>query len=506
MPDDTPSGGPSPAPVPDLVPRRIRIEKNLNSLGLFTATHHNDAAENGVMSRVIELGSRDIDGKRTQQRVEIVGYGRWGGLPSGADRDKYYAFMKIVDEQRKVVGRIENPVTFTSYELLSILSIKPGGAHYQKVDSWLDRMMNTTIMSEYAVFFKGRKKWAKDSFHVFDRVVRTGQQLDDGSAAQSNHVWLSSWQLENLNASYVFPVNLGDYLSLRNDLARALLAHLVQWFFATHGAPFEKRYDHLCALLGIRTRRNGALIRQQFRPSMEELINAGYLRSWEVAPILGNSPPLYKLVLVPGTRYESRAQPALLLHAEGPEIGDSENPAAQLVARSVRPDIALQIIAQMAPGQDVAAQVAYFDSLQAQMGRKMTNPPGFLVEMIRRNTPVPEEFQAWQEPAQQATTLPSPDEIAERDRHLKETALRNSYQDFCDKLARNYSADHTQEAAGIRLAVQRQLRKEQPELLSQGQGFFDAEVDRRVTEKILTVAKVPLFAEWRHESAQAKLF
>jgi hypothetical protein len=62
------------------------------------------------------------------------------------------------------------------------------------------------------------------------------------------------WQLENINADYVFPVDMTDYLSLRNEIAKALLSHLVSCFFATvscffatQGRPFEKRYDILCS-------------------------------------------------------------------------------------------------------------------------------------------------------------------------------------------------------------------------------------------------------------------
>lgn len=64
-----------------------------------------------------------LKGKRITQKARIAGDADLG-LPAGADRDKYYAFMKIVKDRRKLTGQIQNPVKFTSYELLLLPWIK----------------------------------------------------------------------------------------------------------------------------------------------------------------------------------------------------------------------------------------------------------------------------------------------------------------------------------------------------------------------------------------------
>jgi hypothetical protein len=43
--------------------------------------------------------------------------------------------------------------------------------------------------------------YQRDIFHVFDRVVLVGQEMPDGLKAQRNYVFLSQWQLENINAN-----------------------------------------------------------------------------------------------------------------------------------------------------------------------------------------------------------------------------------------------------------------------------------------------------------------
>jgi len=40
--------------------------------------------------------------------------------------------------------------------------------------------------------------------------------------ADRNDVWLSAWQLENINGNYLLPVDLETYRKLSNSIAKAL--------------------------------------------------------------------------------------------------------------------------------------------------------------------------------------------------------------------------------------------------------------------------------------------
>ena len=128
--------------------------------------------------------------------------------------------------------------------------------------------------------------------------------MSDGHVADCNYVWLSAWQLENINTNFLLPLDLQEYLSLKNDLAKGLLFHLNVWFYASRGAVVEKRYDRLCELLGIKMRSAISLVRQAFDPGMNELIALGYLNSWDVAPCEGFKTE-YKIILNPGRRTQS---------------------------------------------------------------------------------------------------------------------------------------------------------------------------------------------------------
>jgi hypothetical protein len=84
----------------------------------------------------------------------------------------------------------------------------------KEVNEWLDVMSATTIISEGVVYLAGRRKWARDRFHVFERAVSYGKELEPGRVADKNFVWLHEWQIENINNNHLLPLDLEAYRQL----------------------------------------------------------------------------------------------------------------------------------------------------------------------------------------------------------------------------------------------------------------------------------------------------
>jgi hypothetical protein len=64
--------------------------------------------------------------------------------------------------------------------------------------------------------------------------------------ADKNYVWLSTWQLENINSNYLLPIDLDTYRKLRNQIAKILVPLLQVWLYASRAeGRFEKRYPEL---------------------------------------------------------------------------------------------------------------------------------------------------------------------------------------------------------------------------------------------------------------------
>ena len=194
----------------------VRVEKNLNTFGFFTPSSKRIRSA----SKHVALQVRTEDGRRVQAKATIFPVGEFG-LPTTADQDKYFAFQKILEQIRKRNGLITNPVRFSSATMIDILGMTHGGKNYREIWEWLRRMTLTGIESEGVVYFSGRKKYARDLFHVFQRSVALGEVLEDGTVAEENYVWLSEWQLENINNRHTLPINYEVYKILQLHISES---------------------------------------------------------------------------------------------------------------------------------------------------------------------------------------------------------------------------------------------------------------------------------------------
>ena len=207
----------------------IRIEKNLNTFGFFMRPQANGLR---VPSKSVSTSSTVGAMARRIEAKAIIFPAAELGLPTTADQDKYFAFQKIIERIRDREGGITNPVRFSSAALIGILGKTDGGKNYREIWEWLRRMTLTGIESQGVVYFAGRKKYARDLFHVFQRSVAVGEEMEDGTVAEENYVWLSEWQLENLNNRHTLPIDYDVYKTLQLHIAKALVPLLQIWFYA----------------------------------------------------------------------------------------------------------------------------------------------------------------------------------------------------------------------------------------------------------------------------------
>jgi hypothetical protein len=302
---DTEEGSPAISPgeeptttVAVIAPDFVSVEKNLTSLGFFTPSSNKIK---DAKSKVIQF-KWNLDGKWSRASVTIVPAALYG-LPITADQDKWLAFQKLITDRRDAGQPLQNPIGFTSAELIRVLGKRVRtGKNYQDIGAWLDVMTATTIKSEGAVYLAGKKAYATDRFHVFDRSVSFGRELDDGTLADKNYVWLSDWQLENLNNNHVLPIDFETYKQLKNNIAKALVPLLQIWLYATASERvFEKRYSELCQHLNIREYQYLSYIRQTLSPALDELVAHKYLAGWAIEK--ASDDRSYKVVLRHGEKF-----------------------------------------------------------------------------------------------------------------------------------------------------------------------------------------------------------
>jgi hypothetical protein len=430
-------------PVQDL----IKVERNLNSLGFFIpAKKGKPTREERSRVRTIVYPAREVHGRIMRQSATIIPSPEHG-LPTTADRDKYMALMKIVTDAKAKVGDVTNPVAFTTYDLLKHLGHNTGGKNYEDVSQFLERMTATTIKSENAIYLHKSKVYQRDIFHVFDRVVLVGQEMPDGSMAQCNYVFLSQWQLENINANYLLRMDFNAYASLKKDIGKALFGHLHVWFYASRCRPVERRYSELCQLLDIRRWSHLSKIRQILAPSLEELQSIRYLSDWDI--VRTNDGADYKLVMSPGERIVAVLRPRVNAGlTQGNECIDQGMAATlpDLLKRGIREPDARRLLLDIPAEQHVPDQIEWFDELLRRMRSSIQNPPGFLYTMIRDGWPVPADFvTSRKREAQrllQERKFNDPDSIAEAQKALRVMQLEEQYRRYCEEETDRSIAEH----------------------------------------------------------------
>jgi hypothetical protein len=301
-------------------PDFVRMEKNIAGFGFFTPS--SKRIKN--VPKIIRF-TQTVDGSRVEAQVKISGNVEYG-MPITADQDKYLAFQKIIERCKREKGTVENPVTFTTAELLALLGTSKNGNRYREVEEWLKVMNATFIESEGAIWLNGKKRFASDSFVIFQRVRRAGQELEDGSIADRNYVWLSDWYLENLNAHYLLPIEFETYKLLKNNISKALIPLLQVWLYASREVgSFEKRYSELCQILNIREYQHRSKIKEKLAPSLDELAAQGYLKTWEIEKTADEKD--FKIIFRHG--YKFYADRAALKQLSGRKRKGGENAATE---------------------------------------------------------------------------------------------------------------------------------------------------------------------------------
>lgn len=415
-----------------------KVEKSLASLGFFTPSSRR-LKDQKIKSMKF---TRETDGKRVEVTADIVPSAIFG-LPITADQDKYLALQKIITDVFQAQGKIENPIRFKSADLLRLLNRDTNaGKNYKEVSAWLDVMSTTTIISEGAVYIAGKRQFVRDRFRVFERAVSSGREMDDGSIADANYVWLSKWQIDNINNKFVLPIDLDTYQQLRNHIAKALVPLLQIWLFASHRAgSFEKRYHELCEILNVQKYKSPSEILRQFKPSLDELTAHEYLEKWRIEKtsdrkafkiiffhgpkfhrdrhrridqknqsensiVIGESEVPEPALLEPGSiepvnepneprPKRQRAKAAGTSQAVLPTSTEHESDLGpglvdQLAARGLMPSVAIKLLVSVQSRiEKVADYIEYWDFVRA--GKEVG--PGLLYDLIKNGDALPSSFE-----------------------------------------------------------------------------------------------------------------
>jgi len=260
------------------LPKIINSEVNLLVFPFFALERKN---------KKIETVYKDIV-KRGDQKIEII----WNvsantkyGYPGLFDRGVHKSIEQIITEILKKDNIIKNPIRFSVYDLCKRMGISTsGGKNYRKVKEALERIRMTGIKSEGAFYHKGKKQWISSVFGLYDGIIFKGKQLEDGTIAETNLLYLSGIYLQSLNSFYVKPTDY-DYLqSLKSKIASRLYEILGVKFYGLRNKRENficYRYSKLCQLLPVTPHEYISLAKQQLDPGNNELKETDFISKYE---------------------------------------------------------------------------------------------------------------------------------------------------------------------------------------------------------------------------------
>jgi hypothetical protein len=423
IPEDLPS--PVLLEIPSLI--FTKVDNNLTSIGFFTASSKRSRK---ALEKTAMLSNKgDI-----ARRITILPSAKYG-MPITQDQDYWLALMKLVGDYVQKNGKLANPFIFTTADVRRVLGQNDSGEYYEAVNEWLSVMNSTAI--EGGTFNVRKKTWCIEKTHPMANIVAMGKELPNGRIADKNYIWFSEWQLDNINAGKLIPIDLSTYLQLKTNIARTLVPHLQEWLFASQrDGRFEKQYEDLCSLLGIRIYQHLSEIKRKLGPSLDELVTHGYLSRWAIERM--SSDQGYKLVLWHGAKFhrdrKSRQESKRLVDSESGESSGRRRPRqqrlqlaqpdaapaaaptavpaapepptappqkaaideallAELVSRGVGEGDARKVLSKLAPDQQVMDQLEYADAVIRQSRGKIQNPQGFYISRLQDNAPNPAWFE-----------------------------------------------------------------------------------------------------------------
>jgi hypothetical protein len=287
------------------LPERIQIERSVSTMGFFSVKSGIPA--DGNLERTVKV-SRNTPEGRIDGKSTIAAHKATGGFCGIEEQDVYYAILSAITEAVALGDEIPVPIAFSPGELLRRMGKSDSGSNYEALKLQLKRLTGTTVVSEKSIFRASTNTWedSNEVFRVIDRVVIKGEKLPDGTVSSEHLIWLSSWQIENLQGNHRLIVDYQRYLQLSRPISRAIVPYLQLWLFASRkdGRKFcERLYDQLCELLGITRETMPSRIRSQFGPACEELKAAGYISRWELKELAGLVKKRYKLVFYHGSAF-----------------------------------------------------------------------------------------------------------------------------------------------------------------------------------------------------------
>lgn len=240
-------------------------------------------------------------------------------------------------------------------------------------------------------------------------VVFTGEELPDGTKADSVYLVLNKLYRDILNSAPIQPQNwTHKELPAASHRFYVLLSSRMYATLGSNNREAKISYSYFCQRAPLTRHRDYQSFKSQMYKIQKPLKEAGYIQTarWEERKAPDGSID-WMMCYAPGplakaeynefnpTKNQIPVEPGLNL-APMPKNQEAAvidyDVLAELAKRGIGEADARQILSSLPPGQPVIDLLEYGDYLIARKRGKIENPPGFYISLLQRKVPVPASF------------------------------------------------------------------------------------------------------------------
>ncbi|RMF99895.1 MAG: hypothetical protein D6726_12215 [Nitrospirae bacterium] len=257
--------------------KTLTYEKNLFYLPLFV---HNRRLIHKAETVVYEKETNEV-----KRRWEVHGVSDWG-LPGPFDEAVFFAICMLI-EKNNLPARNPFPVGSIK-EIARTMGIPDTGKNLSLIKKSLKRLVAVTLVSDHTFYNAEKKQRVTDVFHLWDRVVFKGEELDKNKKADSTLIWMSEVVLNNFRNKYLSHLNYEKYISLKTYIARGIF-RIIYPILEREGKVTIK-YSTLQQRLLFNRENQISKIKQQLEQPHAELKNKGIVNKIKITPIEDKTP------------------------------------------------------------------------------------------------------------------------------------------------------------------------------------------------------------------------
>lgn len=341
-----------------------------NNLAEFPLSVLTDTVPAGLKTLEFEDTLTDWkSGQTISRRVCITGSDKYG-LPTPKDEDVLLALINLT----KITNNFASPeLYFIRRQLIELLGWQHRGWAYARLEESLLRWKGVSIFYKSAWRDNARGKWCdSEAVGVIDYVKLTDSRRKPLAADEdrrSRIIW-NKMLFDSFSSGYLRQLDYQTYRSLERPAARRAYRLLGKRFFHKPTWEWELR-TFACEKIGLSRSYDTGQLKQRLQPALSELERIGF-----IAPVQYRKqrPKVWQIAI-------SKAAARQVPDSPAPATGSL---ADELVQRGVAPSAAISLATQHPEGH-IREMLRYFDWLVQRKDKRLSeNPPGFLIDAIRK--------------------------------------------------------------------------------------------------------------------------